>query len=293
MSDEKPQIGRLGSFVLLASCPDRKGIVAAVTEFICRHEGNILDLEQHVASDDAMFFMRVEIDRSGFRLGEEEFATAFQPIAGRFAMQWELRRTDRRPRMAIAVTREPHCLYDILVRHQSGEWAVDIPLVFSNREDLRATVERFGIPFHVFPITPDTREAQEARELKLLAEERVDFLVLARYMQILGPAFVHAYPNRILNIHHSFLPAFAGARPYHAAFERGVKIIGATSHYVTAELDRGPIIEQDVIRVSHRDSVEEMIRKGRDNEKVVLARAIRAHLEHRILVYQNRTVVFG
>ncbi|MCX7817762.1 MAG: formyltetrahydrofolate deformylase [Kiritimatiellae bacterium] len=281
------------SFVLLASCPDRPGIVAAVTTFIARHGGNILDLEQHVAAEDQMFFMRVEIAHAGFQLSADEFAAAFAPVAQTFAMTWQLRDASLRQRMAIAVTREPHCLYDILARWQSGEWAVDIPLVFSNRDDLRPVVEQFGIPLHVFPKTPETREAQERRELELLEAHRVDFIVLARYMQILSPAFVARFPNRILNIHHSFLPAFAGARPYHAAYERGVKIVGATSHYVTDELDRGPIIEQDVIRISHKDSVADMIRKGRDNEKVVLARAIRAHLEHRILVYRNRTVVFG
>jgi formyltetrahydrofolate deformylase len=195
--------------------------------------------------------------------------------------------------MALFVTREAHCVYDILGRHQSGEWAVDIPVVVANNETLRPVAERFGIPFHVFPITAETKAAQESRELELLRSHGIDFIVLARYMQIVSADFIGHYPNRIINIHHSFLPAFAGAKPYHAAHERGVKIIGATSHYVTAELDRGPILEQDVIRVSHKDSVEDMIRKGRDNEKVVLARAIRAHLDHRILVHGNRTVVFG
>lgn len=280
------------SAVLLAACPDRKGIVAAVTEFVARHDGNILDLEQHVARDDSMFFMRVEIDLAGFRLAPEDFAAAFQPVATPFGMEWDLRLTHRRQRMAVAVTREPHCLYDILARKQSGEWSVDIPLVISNRDDLRPVAEQFGVPFYVFPVTPATRADIEPRIAALMESHRIDFLVLARYMQILGPVLVRRYPNRILNIHHSFLPAFAGARPYHAAAERGVKIIGATSHYVTEELDNGPIIEQDVVRVSHKDSVDDMIRKGRDNEKIVLARAIRAHLEHRILVYRNRTVVF-
>ncbi len=296
MSVSNPPELRAGcadSFVLLASCPDRPGIVAAVTSFIAEHGGNILDLEQHVAVEDQMFFMRVEIARSGFSLGPAEFAHAFSPVAGRFSMEWEMRDASVRQRMAVAVTREPHCLYDILARWQSGEWAVDIPLVFANRDDLRPVAAQFGIPMFVFPKTPENRLEQEQRELELLDAHRIDFIVLARYMQILSPAFVARYPNRILNIHHSFLPAFAGARPYHAAYERGVKIVGATSHYVTEELDRGPIIEQDVIRISHKDSVADMIRKGRDNEKVVLARAIRAHLEHRILVYRNRTVVFG
>ncbi len=285
--------GCADSFVLLASCPDRPGIVAAVTTFIAEHGGNILDLEQHVAVEDQMFFMRVEIARSGFSLGAAGFVPAFAPVAARFSMAWDIRDASTRQRMAIAVTREPHCLYDILARWQSGEWAVEIPLVFANRDDLRPVAAQFGIPMFVFPKTPENRLEQEQRELELLDTHRIDFIVLARYMQILSPAFIARYPNRILNIHHSFLPAFAGARPYHAAYERGVKIVGATSHYVTDELDRGPIIEQDVIRISHKDSVADMIRKGRDNEKIVLARAIRAHLEHRILVYRNRTVVFG
>lgn len=280
------------SLVLLASCPDRPGIVATVTSFIANHGGNIVDLEQHVAIEERMFFMRVEIDRTNFQLGLDEFNAEFPPVARRFEMSWDIRDASLRQRMAIAVTREPHCLYDILARWQSGEWTVDIPLIFSNRDDLRPIAAQFEIPMYVFPKTPETRIAQEQREIELLNAHQVDFIVLARYMQILSPAFVALYPNRILNIHHSFLPAFAGARPYHAAYERGVKIVGATSHYVTEDLDRGPIIEQDVIRISHKDSVEDMIRKGRDNEKVVLARAIRAHLEHRILVYRNRTVVF-
>ncbi len=279
--------------VLLASCPDREGIVAAVTRFIADLHGNIVDLEQHVARDEAAFFMRLEFELEGFAVPPEAFADAFAPVARDFAMTWDLRLSARRQRMALFVTREAHCVYDILGRHQSGEWAVDIPLVVANNDSLRPVAERFGIPFHVFPITAETKSAQEARELELLRANGVDFIVLARYMQIVSADFIGHYPNRIINIHHSFLPAFAGAKPYHAAHERGVKIIGATSHYVTAELDRGPILEQDVIRVSHKDSVGDMIRKGRDNEKVVLARAIRAHLDHRILVHGNRTVVFG
>jgi formyltetrahydrofolate deformylase len=279
--------------ILLASCPDREGIVAAVTRFIADRHGNIVDLEQHVAREEASFFMRLEFELDGFAVPPEAFADAFVPVAREFSMTWDLRLSARRPRMALFVTREAHCVYDILGRHQSGEWAVDIPVVVANNETLRPVAERFGIPFHVFPITAETKAAQESRELELLRSHGIDFIVLARYMQIVSADFIGHYPNRIINIHHSFLPAFAGAKPYHAAHERGVKIIGATSHYVTAELDRGPILEQDVIRVSHKDSVEDMIRKGRDNEKVVLARAIRAHLDHRILVHGNRTVVFG
>lgn len=281
------------SLVLLISCPDRPGIVAAVTAFIFRHRGNILDLEQHVDDEDNTFFMRVQVARAGLRLTPPQFARRFAPVAERFRMTWSLRRSDVKLRIAVLATREPHCLYDVLARHATGEWNAEIPLVASNRRDLAPVARRFGIPFHVLPVTPDTRRAQERRLLALLRRHRVDTVVLARYMQILSESFVARFPNRIVNIHHSFLPSFAGARPYHAAYERGVKIIGATSHYVTAELDRGPIIEQDVIRVSHRESVADLIRKGKDVEKVVLARAITAHTEHRVLVFRNRTVVFG
>ncbi|OQW98005.1 MAG: formyltetrahydrofolate deformylase [Verrucomicrobia bacterium A1] len=285
--------GAVPTAVLLASCPDRQGIVAAVTRFIADRHGNIVALEQHVARDEAAFFMRVEFELDGFAVAPEAFADAFGPVARAFDMSWKLSLAAQRQRMALFVTRESHCVYDILARHQAGEWAVDIPVVVANHDALRPVAERFGIPFHVFPISAETKASQEARELELLRDQRIDFVVLARYMQIVSADFIRHYPNRIVNIHHSFLPAFAGAKPYHAAHERGVKIIGATSHYVTAELDRGPILEQDIIRVSHKDTVEDMIRKGRDNEKVVLARAIRAHIEHRILVHGNRTVVFG
>ena len=278
--------------VLLIACPDRKGIVAAVTAFLARHEGNIIDLEQHVDAAENVFFMRLEWDLRGFRVPVTRFGAAFAPIAGGFAMDWELRRTSRRTRLALFVTRESHCLYDLLSRHEAGEWSAEIPLIVSNREDLGDVARRFNIPFHVFPITPETRAAQELRELSLLKKQRIDTVVLARYMQIIGGKLVSAFPNRIINIHHSFLPSFAGARPYHQAYERGVKIIGATSHYVTEELDKGPILEQDIVRVTHRDAVADFIRKGKDVEKIVLARAVSAHLEHRVLVYQNRTVIF-
>ncbi|MEZ5431442.1 MAG: formyltetrahydrofolate deformylase [Verrucomicrobiales bacterium] len=220
----------------------------------------------------------------------EHFAKA---LGTRFSMRWALHFSDERPRTAIFVTRETHCLYDLLSRHESGELDMDIPLIVSNRDELRPAAERFGIPFHCFPITKETKEAQEERELEILAAHRVDTVVLARYMQVLSPHFVSAFPHRIINIHHSFLPAFPGARPYHSAHQRGVKIIGGTSHYVTKDLDEGPIIEQDVIRVSHRDSVADFIRKGKDLEKVVLARAVWRHVQRRILVHENRTFVFA
>jgi formyltetrahydrofolate deformylase len=281
------------SAVLLISCPDRQGIVAAVTAFIAEHRGNILDLEQHVDPGRSAFFMRLEWDLASFDVRPAEFASRFEPVAQRFRMSWEVRRRDRRPRLAVFVTKEPHCLYDLLARQRSGEWAADLALIVSNHETLRPQAAQFGVPFHVFPMTKENKVEQEQRELALLQEHEIDTVVLARYMQIIGPAFIERFPNRIINIHHSFLPAFAGAKPYHAAHERGVKIIGATSHYVTEQLDQGPIIEQDVVRVTHKDTVDDLVRKGRDIEKLVLARAVTAHLEHRVLVYGNRTVVFG
>ena len=281
------------SAILLMSCPDRRGLVAAVTAFIREHDGNILDLEQYVDAAAGAFFMRIEWSLAGFRLPAEAIDAAFAQVAGPLGMTWTLHLSGQRPRVALFVTREAHCLFDLLGRAESREWAADIACVVSNREDLRPAAEKFGVPFHCFPITAETKAEQERRELDLLARERIDLVVLARYMQVISPAFIAAYRNRIINIHHSFLPAFAGAKPYHAAYERGVKIIGATSHYVTEDLDEGPIIEQDIVRVSHRETVDELIRRGKDVEKIVLARAVAAHLERRVLVYRNRTVVFG
>lgn len=284
--------GRIQSAVLLISCPDRKGLVASVTEFIFQHDGNILHLDQHVDAQQGVFFMRVEWDLAGFRIPAHEIAPTFRPIADRFAMAWDLHFTQNIQRMAIFVSKQDHCLYDLLARWQSGDLKVDIPLIVSNHPDLGRIAANFGIAFHTFAVTKDNKAAQERAQRDLLEAHSIDVIVLARYMQILGPDFVAAYPNRIINIHHSFLPAFPGAKPYHQAYERGVKIIGATSHFVTAELDAGPIIEQDVARVDHRDSVQEMIRKGKDLEKTVLARAIWSYAQHRILVYHNKTVVF-
>ena len=278
--------------VLLISCPDRQGIVAAVTYFIFQSHGNILDLDQHVDRDAGIFLMRVAWQSTSAVLEPEVFARTFEPIATRFNMAWELRDPQQRAQVALFVSRESHCLFDLLARHQSGEWWADIPLVIGNRDDLKDVVEKFGIPFHLFPINAANKLAQEQTEIDLLKAYHVDTIILARYMQILSPEFLKHFPFRVLNIHHSFLPAFPGARPYHAAFARGVKIIGATCHYATAALDEGPIIEQDVIRVSHRDDVQDFIRKGKDAEKIVLARAVTAHLEHRVIVYENRTVVF-
>lgn len=287
-TSEKPHAA-----ILLMHCPDRKGLVASVTEFIYKNSGNILELEQHVDPQKHAFFMRVEWDLSTFTIPTEKIGEFFQVlIADRFEMQWNLYFTNHVPRMAVFVSKLPHCLYDILSRWRSNEWQVDIPLIISNHPDLEMVARDFGVEYRVFPITQGNRHEQEQNELALLRDYRIDFVVLARYMQILSNEFVTHYPNRIINIHHSFLPAFPGARPYHSAYERGVKIIGATSHYVTPELDAGPIIEQDVVRVSHKDAIDDMIRKGRDLEKVVLSRAIWYHIRRKILVYENRTVIF-
>lgn len=284
--------GNTPSAVLLISCPDRKGLVASVTDFIFRHDGNILHLDQHVDAQQGVFFMRVEWELGGFRIPGQDIAASFRAIAEQFEMEWRLHFTSSVQRMAIFVSKQDHCLYDLLARWQSGDLKVDIPLIISNHPDLGRVASNFGIAFHAFTVTKDNKAAQEQAQRDLLEAHHIDVVVLARYMQILGPDFVAAYPNRIINIHHSFLPAFPGAKPYHQAYERGVKIIGATSHFVTADLDAGPIIEQDVARVDHRDSVPEMVRKGKDLEKTVLARAIWNYVQHRILVYHNKTVVF-
>jgi formyltetrahydrofolate deformylase len=280
--------------ILLISCPDQAGLVSLVAEFIRRHNGNIIYLDQHVDSEHSAFFMRIEWELENFKLSDGELSTRFQEdIATPMKMNWKLHYSDQRPRMAIFATRESHCLYDLLSRHQAGELDIDIPLIISNREDLHGAADRFDVPFAHFPITPETKPEQEAEELELLKEHSIDTLVLARYMQILSDSFVNQYPEQIINIHHSFLPAFAGARPYHQAYERGVKLVGATSHYVTADLDEGPIIAQDVIRVSHRETVSDFVRRGRDLEKVVLARAVWAHAQRKVLAFKNKTVVFS
>jgi len=280
--------------ILLMHCPDRPGVVAAVTRFLAGHGANIVDLDQHVDRAEGVFFMRVRWELEGFDLDAEAFAAAFRrDIADRFNAVWQLHHRDRPLRLALFVSKMSHCLYDLLSRWQSGEWPVDIPLIISNHDTLRPVARQFGIPFHCFAISPETRAAQEAAEIELLEQHGIDLVVLARYMQIIGPDLINAFPQRIINIHHSFLPAFAGARPYHAAHARGVKIIGATSHYVTEDLDAGPIIEQDVTRITHRDSVGELVRKGQDLEKLVLARGVWAHLQRQTLVYRNRTVVFS
>lgn len=279
--------------ILLISCPDQRGIVAALSTFITQHDGNIIELDQYVDTEDRVFFARVEWELEGFAIPLDQFSARFAPVAAPLQIEWSLHRSDQRLRMAVLVSKQAHCLYDILARYESGEWPAEIALVLSNHEIHRGLVERHGLPFHCIPVAAQNKAEAEAKQIALLKDARVDFVVLARYMQILSPAFVQAFPMHILNIHHSFLPAFAGANPYRAAHDRGVKIIGATAHYVTEKLDEGPIIEQDVIRVSHRQGVDDLVRLGRDLEKIVLSRAIYWHLHHRLLVYKNRTVVFS
>ena len=278
--------------VLLLSCPDARGIVAEVSHFIYTYNGNIIHSSQHDDEQSSTFFMRIEWDISDFTLPAEKIRAAFEPIAIKFEMSYTLEFSDKVPRLAVFVSRQDHCLFDLLLRNKEGEIGGEIALIASNHRDHENVAEWFGIPFYHFPVTKETRAEVEREQIDLLRRESIDLVVLARYMQILSGQFVEAFPNRIINIHHSFLPAFVGAKPYHQAFERGVKIIGATSHYVTENLDQGPIIEQDVTRVSHRDSVEDMVQKGKNLEKVVLARAVRLHVEHRVLAYRNKTVVF-
>ncbi len=278
--------------VLLIACPDRKGLVAAIADFLYRHDANILHADQHQDSEAGLFLMRVEWDLEGFGLGLHRFEAAFAPVATQYDLRWELKLSSVKPRMTIFVSKFDHCLADLLYRWHAGELYCDIPLIVSNHPDTHWLAEAYKVPFRHLPITRETKPEVEAAQLALLAAHHVDFIVLARYMQVLSPEFIHHYPNRIINIHHSFLPAFHGAKPYQRAFERGVKLIGATSHYVTEVLDDGPIIEQDVVRISHRDDLEDLVQKGADLEKVVLSRAVRWHIDNRILVYGNKTVVF-
>ena len=280
------------SAILLIDCPDAKGIVAAVAEFLYRHGANILHADQHQDAQRGLFLMRVEWDLAGFNLDPADFPLRFAPIADRFSMRWRIERSDRPHRAAIFVSRYDHCLVDLLYRRQSGELACEIPLIIGNHPDAKRWADFYGVPFHVIPMDAARKPEIEGRQIALLRENNIDLVVLARYMQVLSPDFIAQYPRRIINVHHSFLPAFSGARPYQRAFERGVKLVGATSHYATTDLDEGPIIDQDVARVSHRDGLEEIIQKGRDLEKVVLSRAVRWHLDHRVLVYDNKTVVF-
>jgi len=285
--------GNNNTAVLLIHCPDKPGILAVVTEFINQHKGNILYLDQYVNREEKVFFMRVEWDLSEFEIPKDKIGEYFETlIAGRFNMIFRLYFADVKPRMAIFVSKMSHCLYDLLARYSADDWHVEIPLIISNHPDMETVAKRFGIEYHYFPITKENKAEQEIKQLALLKKHRITFCVLARYMQVLSADFINQYPDKIINIHHSFLPAFAGAKPYHAAHERGVKVIGATSHYVTNELDAGPIIEQDVVRISHKDNVDDLIKKGRDLEKIVLSHAVEKHIERKILAYKNRTVVF-
>ena len=279
---------------LLLHCPDKPGILAEVTDFITVNKGNIIYLDQYVDHVENIFFMRIEWELKDFLVPKEKIEDYFETLYGqKYDMIFRLYFSDVKPRMAIFVSKMSHCLFDMLARYTAGEWNVEIPLIISNHPDLQHVAERFGIPFHLFPITKETKEEQERKEMELLAQNNITFIVLARYMQVISEQMISAYPNKIINIHHSFLPAFVGARPYHAAFERGVKIIGATSHYVTTELDAGPIIEQEVVRITHKDSIEDLVNKGKDLEKIVLSRAVQKHIERKVLAYKNKTVIFN
>ena len=276
---------------LLISCPDQRGLVAKFANFIYANGGNITHADQHTDFEAGLFLTRIEWQLKGFNLPKDVITPAFNAIAQPLNAKWQLHFSDTLPRIAIWVSRQDHCLFDLIWRHRAKEFHAEIPLIMSNHPDLQPIVEQFGIDYHYLPITKENKQEQEAKQLELLHEYKIDLVVLAKYMQIVSADFIEKFPQ-IINIHHSFLPAFIGANPYHRAFERGVKIIGATAHYATADLDAGPIIEQDVVRVSHRDEVNDLIRKGKDLERIVLARAVRLHLQNRVLVYGNRTVVF-
>jgi len=277
---------------ILLSCPDARGIVAEVSHFVFTYGGNIIHSSQHNDDETGTFFMRIEWDISQFSLPPEKIRSAFEPIAHKFSMDFLLEFPERKTRVAIFVSKYDHCLFDLLLRNREGEIRAEVAMIVSNHRELEHIANWFGIPFYYFPVTKKTKQEVEKEEIALLAQEKIELVVLARYMQILSETFVNAFPHRIINIHHSFLPAFVGARPYHQAFSRGVKIIGATSHYVTADLDQGPIIEQDVVRISHRDSVGDLVQKGKNLERLVLSRAVKLHLEHRVLVFKNKTIVF-
>lgn len=279
--------------VLLLQCPDREGVVAAVTMFTYEHGGNIVRNDEHQDHDLNLYFLRLEWDLAGFDVGLDDFHWAFAPLAAEYNMSWRVARSSRRPRVAIFVSKAGHCLADLLFRHQIGELACEISLVISNHPNLRKITEFFGIPYREIPVASGTKEKAESAALDLLTRHRIELVVLARYMQVLSDEFVARFPNRMINVHHSFLPAFIGAKPYHRSYERGVKLIGATSHYVTPVLDEGPIIEQDIVRITHRDSLPDMVRKGGDAERAVLTRAVRWHIENKIMVHGNKTVVFS
>jgi formyltetrahydrofolate deformylase len=282
----------INSAILLIQCPDRKGLDATISDFIYRHGGNILRFEQHQAGKERFYLARIEWDLNEFELNLKDFPEKFRPIAEKFSMKWRALLSSHRPRVAIFVSKHDHCLVDLLYRQRNGELACDIALIISNHADARRDAEFYGIPYHVIPVTKENKLEAERQELELLRKDGIDLIVLARYMQVLSSDFISHYPQQIINIHHSFLPAFVGAKPHLQAYDRGVKLIGATAHYVTEVLDDGPIIEQGVARISHRDTLEDLVEKGRDVERVVLSRAVRWHIENRILLYDNKTVIF-
>jgi formyltetrahydrofolate deformylase len=280
--------------IILMNCDDMPGIVQNVTEFIDNNQGNIINLDEHVDREEQQFFMRIEWETKNFLIPQEKIGDFFATqIAAKYDMTFNLYFSNQRPRMAIFVSKMSHCLFDLLSRVQSGEWEIDVPLIISNHPDMEPIAHGFGIPYHIFQITKENKKEQEEKEIALLKRYNISFVVLARYMQIISQRFIKEFPNRIINIHHSFLPAFPGAKPYHSAYKRGVKIIGATSHYVTEDLDAGPIISQNVTHITHKDSIDDLVRKGRDLEKIVLSSGVYHHIQHRTLVYKNRTVIFS
>ncbi len=284
----------MNTAILLLHCPDKPGLIAELTNFVTVNNGNIVYLDQYVDHTEGIFFMRMEWDLGKFLIPTDKIEDYFTTLyAQKHNMDFRIYFSDKKPRMAIFVSKMSHCLYDMLARYTAGEWNVDIPLIISNHPDLKPAADRFGIPYHIFPITKDNKAELEPKEMKLLKDNDIDFIVLARYMQIISPEMIAAYPNKIINIHHSFLPAFVGAKPYHAAYARGVKLIGATSHYVTQDLDAGPIIEQDVTRITHKDTIQDLINKGKDLEKIVLSAAVQKHIERKILSFKNKTVIFN
>ncbi len=275
-------------------CPDQAGIITVITGFINENGGNIVYLDQYVDRLNGVFYMRIEWELDNFVIPKEKISDYFNTLyAQRYEMSFHISFSERIQRMAIFVSKMSHCIYDLLARYTAGEWDVEIPLIISNHPDLEIIGKQFNIPFEVFPITKGNKAEQEAKEFELLEKYNIDFIVLARYMQVLSEDFINRYPNRIINIHHSFLPAFIGAKPYHQAYERGVKLIGATSHYVTTELDAGPIIEQDIVRITHKDLPQDLVHKGRDLEKIVLSRAVEKHIQRKILTYKNKTIIFS
>mgnify|MGYP003318763578 CR=1 FL=1 len=282
--------------ILLLHCPDRQGIIADITKFVTDNCGNIVYLDQYVDRIESRFFMRIEWELDGFLIPRDKIKDYIKTLFGaRYSLEFNIYFSDVKPRMAIFVSRQSHCLYDLLARYKAGELDVEIPCIVSNHEDLRYVGEQFDIPYYVWSIKKDwsNKAEVEKAEMDILRENKVNFIVLARYMQIISEEMIKRYPHKIINIHHSFLPAFIGAKPYHQAYQRGVKIIGATSHYVTSELDAGPIIEQDVVRITHKDTPETLVLKGKDLEKIVLSRAVKKHIERKILTYHNKTIIFS